>query len=141
MAISTIHTALMKGSGTSTVTYSKLVCITEFPGMKNPPESIETTTMCNKSRTYIPGVQSNDALEFKAFYTPTDFAALEALAGVDTPYALWFGAGSNDEPDGHNGKFSFKGDLRVSLDGAGVNDAVTMTITIYPSTDVTFAAS
>ena len=141
MAISTIHTALMKGSGSGTITYTKLICISEFPEMKNPPESIDVTTLCDESRHFIPGVQSNGELVFKAFYTASDFATLEALAGVDTPYALWFGAASNGNPDGHNGKFSFKGDLRVSLDGGGVNDPVTMTITIYPSTDVTFAAS
>ena len=67
--------------------------------------------------------------------------ALKALAGTDGYYAVWFGAGSNDQPDGHNGKFSFKGDLRVTLDGGGVNDPVSMTITIFPSTDITFAAS
>lgn len=141
MAISTIHTALMKGTGTGTITYSKLICISEFPEMKPAPETIDVTTLCDEQRHFIPGVSSNDALEFKAFYTAADYSTLAALAGADTPYALWFGAASNGDPDGHNGKFSFKGDLRVSVDGGGVNDPVTMTITIYPSTDITFAAS
>lgn len=141
MAISTMHTALMKGSGTSTITYTKLICISEFPDLGAPAEQIDVTTLCDEMRHYIPGVVDIGALEFKAFYTPSDYTTLEALKGVDTPFAVWFGAGSNGEPDGHNGKFSFNGDLRVSVDGGGVNDPVSMTITIYPSTDITFAES
>ncbi len=141
MAISTMHTALMKGTGTGTITYSKLVCVSEFPDLGAPPEQIDVTTLCDTMRHYIPGVQDTGALEFKAFYTASDYTTLKALEGVDTPYAVWFGAGSNDEPDGHNGKFSFNGDLRVTIDGGGVNDPVSMTITIYPSTDITFAES
>ena len=142
MAISTIHTALMKGSGTGTITYSKLICISEFPDLGSSPEQIDVTTLCDEMRHYIPGVMDvGGGLEFKAFYAPDDYNTLVALKGQDNSYAVWFGAGSNGQPDGHNGKFSFKGDLRVSVDGGGVNDPVTMTITIFPSTDITFAAS
>lgn len=141
MAISTMHTALMKGTGTGTITYSKLICISEFPDLGAPPEQIDVTTLCDEMRHYIPGLIDTGALEFQAFYTPEDYTTLKALEGVDTPYAVWFGAGSNGEPDGHNGKFSFNGDLRVTVSGGGVNDPVSMTITIYPSTDITFAAS
>lgn len=140
MAISTIHTALMKGTGNGTITYSKLICISEFPNLGAAPEQIDVTTLCDEMRHYIPGVQDTGALEFKAFYTATDYSTLKALAGTDGNYAVWFGD-NNGTPDGHNGKFSFKGDLRVTLDGGGVNDPVTMTITIFPSTDITFAAS
>lgn len=140
MAISTMHTALMKGTGTGTITYSKLICISEFPDLGAPPEQIDVTTLCDEMRHYIPGLIDTGALEFQAFYTASDYTTLKALEGVDTPYAVWFGAGSNGEPDGHNGKFSFNGDLRVTVSGGGVNDPVSMTITIYPSTDITFAA-
>ena len=131
----------MKGTGTGTITYSKLVCVSEIPDLGAVPEQIDVTTLCDEMRHYIPGVQDTGALEFKAFYTPEDYTTLSALKGVDTPYAVWFGAGSNGQPDGHNGKFSFSGDLRVTVDGGGVNDPVTMTVTIFPSTDITFAAS
>lgn len=142
MAISTIHTALMKGTGTGSITYSKLICISEFPDLGAAPEQIDVTTLCDEMRHYIPGVMDiSGGLQFKAFYTPADYTTLAALKGQDNYYAVWFGAASNGDPDGHNGKFSFKGDLRVNLDGGGVNDPVTMTITIFPSTDITFAAS
>lgn len=141
MAISTIHTALMKGTGSGTLSWSKLICISEFPDLGASPEQIDVTTLCDEMRHYIPGVQDTGSLEFKAFYTASDYSTLKALAGTDGNYAVWFGANGSNEPDGHNGKFSFKGDLRVTVDGGGVNDPVTMTITIFPSTDITFAAS
>lgn len=140
MAISTIHTALMKGSSATPPVYAKLICISEFPNLGAAPEQIDVTTLCDEMRHYIPGVQDTGALEFKAFYTAADYSTLKALAGTETPYAVWFGDNAGT-PDGHNGKFSFKGDLRVTLDGGGVNDPVTMTITIFPSTDITFAVS
>lgn len=140
MAISTIHTALMKGSSATPPVYTKLICISEFPNLGAAPEQIDVTTLCDEMRHYIPGVQDTGALEFKAFYTAADYTTLKALAGTETPYAVWFGDNAGT-PDGHNGKFSFKGDLRVTLDGGGVNDPVSMTITIFPSTDITFAAS
>lgn len=145
MAISTIYTFLMKGAGTGTITYSKLTCINSFPDLGNPPEQIDVTTLCDKMRHFIPGVEGIDgALEFEAFYDPTVYTTLKALEGIDTPYAVWFGGTENGgvvTPDGSNGKFSFNGDLRVNVSGGGVNEAVTMTIAIYPSTDITFSAS
>ena len=130
----------MKGTNATPPVYSKLICISEFPNLGAAPEQIDVTTLCDEMRHYIPGVQDTGALEFKAFYTAADYSTLKALAGTETAYAVWFGDNAGT-PDGHNGKFSFKGDLRVTLDGGGVNDPVTMTITIFPSTDITFAAS
>lgn len=141
MAISTIYTFLMKGTGSGTINYTKLTCISEFPQLGSAPEQIDVTTLCDTMRHYIPGVQDTGTLEFKAFYDPSVYSTLKALAGADTPYAVWFGGTNGDTPTGSNGKFSFKGDLRVSVDGGGVNDPVTMTISIFPSTDITFAAS
>lgn len=145
MAISTIYTFLMKGSGTGTITYSELTCINSFPSIGNPPEQIDVTNLCHKMRHYIPGIEGVDgALEFEAFYTPEAYTTLKALEGVDTPYALWFGGTESQgevTPTGSNGKFTFSGDLRVNVNGGGVNEAIVMTIAIYPSTDITFAAS
>lgn len=141
MAISTIYTFLMKGTSATPPVYSKLVSISEFPALGNPPEQIDVTPLDATMRRYIPGLQDTGSLEFKAFYTSADYTTLSALAGQDNNYAVYFGGTAADTPTGSNGKFSFKGDLRVSLDGGGVNDPVTMTITIFPSTDITFAAS
>lgn len=138
MAIPTYKVFLMKkGEGS---TYSKLIDIKDFPDLGGSPELLETTTLSDKMQTYIPGIQSNDALEFTTNYTKADYTTLAALADTEEDYAVWFG-GTEAEgvvtPDGSNGKFSFKGKLSVHVNGGGVNEVVDMTITIVPSTVIT----
>ena len=140
MAISTYKIFLMmKGEGS---TYQKLVDIKDFPDLGGAPEMLETTTLSDKMQTYIPGIQSLDALEFTANYTKDDFTKLKALEGQEKEYAVWFGAtdsGSTLTPNGSDGKFEFKGQLSVFPVGGGVNEVVDMTITIAPSTPITMA--
>lgn len=139
MAISTIYTFLMKSdNGTS---YSKLTCITSFPDLGGSPEQIDVTTLCDTQRHFIPGVQENGSLAFEAWYDSATYSTLKGLAGSDNYYAVWFGGTDATHPTGSNGVFKFKGDLRVNVNGGGVNEAVAMTITIFPSTDITFATS
>ena len=139
MAISTYKVFLMK-KGESGNDYSKLIDIKDFPDLGGSPELLETTTLSDKMQTYIPGIQSNDALEFTTNYTKADYTKLAALADTEEDYAVWFG-GTEAEgvvtPDGSNGKFSFKGKLSVHVNGGGVNEVVDMTITITPSTVIT----
>ena len=141
MAISTYKIFLMmKGSGS---TYEKLVDIKDFPDLGGAPEMLETTTLSDKMQTYIPGIQSLDALEFTSNYTKDDFTKLKALEGQEKEFAVWFGAsesGGTLTPNGSDGKFEFKGQLSVFPVGGGVNEVVDMTITIAPSTPITMAA-
>ena len=138
MAISTYKILLMmKGSGS---TYEKLVDIKDFPDLGGAPEMLETTTLSDKMQTYIPGIQSIDALVLTANYTKTDFTTLKALEGQEKEFAVWFGAsesGGTLTPNGSDGKFEFKGQLSVFPVGGGVNEVVDMTITIAPSTPIT----
>ena len=142
MAISTykIFLMMMQGSGS---TYAKLVDIKDFPDLGGAPEMLETTTLSDKMQTYIPGIQSLDALEFTANYTKTDFDKLRALEGQTKKFAVWMGAtesGGTLTPSGSDGKFEFEGQLSVFPVGGGVNEVVDMTITIAPSTPITSAA-
>ena len=141
MAISTYKIFLMvKGSND---TYSKLIDIKDFPDLGGAPEMLETTTLSDNMQTYIPGIQSLDALEFTANYTLADFTALKALDGVENDYAVWFGgteSGGVLTPTGSDGKFEFKGQLSVFPVGGGVNEVVDMTITIAPSTPITLGS-
>ena len=143
MAISTYKVYLMKGvTSDNTTTYSKLIDIKEFPDIGGDPEMLETTTLSDKMQTFILGIQSNEGLSFTANYTKTDFNTLKGLEGQDNDYAIWFGAsesGGSVTPDGSNGKFSFKGELSVHVNGGGVNEVVEMTVTIAPTTVITFA--
>ena len=137
MAISTYKIFLMKKNNDA---YEKLIDIKEFPDLGGTPEMLETTTLSDKMQTYIPGIQSLDALEFTANYTKADYTALKALDGVENDYAVWFGgteSGGVLTPTGTDGKFEFKGQLSVFPVGGGVNEVVDMTITIAPSTPIT----
>lgn len=138
MAISTYKIFLM--SSTDGSTYEKLIDIKSFPDLGGAPEMLETTTLSDAMQTYIPGIQSLDALEFEANYTKEDFAKLKALEGKEQHYAVWFGGtgeGENLTPTGTDGKFKFKGQLSVYPVGGGVNEVVNMNINIAPSTPIT----
>ena len=138
MAISTYKVFLMKSTDGSV--YEKLIDIKDFPDLGGSPEMLETTTLSDGMQTYIPGIQSLDALEFTANYTKADFDSLKELEGTEMSFAVWFGGtveGGVATPTGSDGKFEFKGQLSVFPVGGGVNEVVGMTITIAPSTPIT----
>ena len=141
MAISTYKIFLMMKNGAS---YEKLIDIKDFPDLGGSPEMLETTTLSDKMQTYIPGIQSLDALEFTANYTKEDFTKLKALEGQEKEFAVWFGGTEEANvltPTGTDGKFEFKGQLSAFPVGGGVNEVVDMTVTIAPSTPITMAAN
>lgn len=136
MAISTYKIFLMQKVEEA---WQKLIDIKEFPDLGGSPEMLETTTLSDRMQTYIPGIQSLDALEFNANYTLADYKKLKALEGKENEYAVWFGgteAGDTVTPTGADGKFKFKGQLSAFPVGGGVNEVVDMTITIAPSTPI-----
>lgn len=138
MAISTYKIFLMVSEDGST--YEKLIDIKSFPDLGGAPEMLETTTLSDAMQTYIPGIQSLDALEFEANYTKTDFTKLKNMEGAEKQYAVWFGGTGEGEtltPTGSDGKFKFKGRLSVYTVGGGVNEVVNMNINIAPSTPIT----
>lgn len=139
MAISTYKIFLMMKKNAS---YEKLIDIKDFPDLGGSPEMLETTTLSDKMQTYIPGIQSLDALEFTTNYTKEDFTKLKALEGVEQEFAVWFGGTEEANvltPTGTDGKFQFKGQLSAFPVGGGVNEVVDMTVTIAPSTPISMA--
>lgn len=137
MAISTYKVFLMKKD---TDAYKKLVDIKDFPDLGGSPEMLETTTLSDKMQTYIPGIQSLDALEFNANYTKEEFTKLKALEGQELELAVWFGgdeANGTLTPTGDDGKFNFKGYVSVFVVGGGTNEVVGMTVAVAPSTPIT----
>ena len=143
MAISTYKVFLMH-KASSEETYKKLIDIKEFPDLGGEPEMLETTTLSDSMQTYIAGIQSMDGLSFSANYDMTEYQKLKALEGKKESYAVWFGGTESSgtvTPDGSNGKFAFDGELSVYPVGGGVNEVVGMTVTIAPSTPITFSAT
>ena len=139
MAISTYRIFLMKKGATA---FEKLIDIKDFPDMGGQPENLETTTLSDGMQTFIPGIQSMEALEFTCNYTVKDYTDLKALEGKEEEYAVWFGGtgeGATLTPTGEHGKFTFNGQLSVFPVGSGVNEVVEMTCTIAPSSAVMFS--
>jgi hypothetical protein len=120
--------------------WEKLIDIKSFPDLGGAPELLETTTLSDGMTTNIMGIQSLDALEFECNYTKTDYTKLKALEGKDTDFAVWLGgteAVGGVTPTGSDGKFEFKGQLAVYVNGGGVNEVVNMTVSIAASTPIT----
>lgn len=134
MAISTYKTYLMHAAtGTE---YKKLVDIVSFPDLGGEVEAIDVTTLSDKMKKYIPGIQEADKMSFEANYDKNDYATIKAMEGTEQKLAVWFGATTADDtdtPTGSEGKYSFPGYVGVHINGGGVNEAVKMTITVIPS--------
>ena len=137
MAISTYKSFLMHKKSS---TWEKLIDIKSFPDLGGAPELLETTTLSDSMTTNIMGIQSLDALEFECNYTKEDYTKLKAMEGTETDFAVWLGgteASGAVTPTGSDGKFEFKGQLAVYVNGGGVNEVVNMTVSIAASTPIT----
>ena len=141
--ISTYQTYFMYRS-TTNGTFTKVIDITSFPDLIPPKERIDTTTLSDYMRTYIMGIGDTGEFSLGANYTPANYASIVALQGHQYEYAIWFGASGtpgNEIPDGHNGKFTWQGEISAGVSGGGVNEAVGMTISATPSTVVVFSST
>lgn len=142
--ISTYQTYLMYRTSTSG-TWEKVIDITSFPDLVPPKEQIDITTLSDYMRVYINGIgDTGGEMSFGANYTAANYATVNALEGHQYEYGVWFGASGeqgSEIPDGHNGKFSWVGDISAGISGGGVNEAVGMTVNCTPSTVLSFAAS
>lgn len=133
MAISSYKAFLMHGTGSGTLTWAKLVDIKDFPDLGAAPEPLETTTLSDFGRTYIPGIENTEQKTFTCNYVPADYETIAALKGTVQNVAIWFGgteSGGVVTPTGESGKFVGKGYIDVFVAGAGVNEVVNMTITL-----------
>lgn len=137
MASSTYKSFLMMKN---TSTYEKLVDIKSYPDLGGTPELLETTTLSDNMTTNIMGIQSLDALEFECNYTLEDYTKLKALEGAEKEFSVWLGgteSAGKVTPTGDDGKFDFKGQLAVYVNGGGVNEVRNMTVSIAASTPIT----
>lgn len=141
MAISSYKTFLMgmtSAPDAQTVTWGKLSDVKDSPDLGGAPEMLETTTLTDRARTYIPGIQENEAKTFTLNYDKDIFDFLYSLRGVLHGFAVWLGgtedADGSVTPTGEYGKYAWGGYLDVYVNSAGVNEVRNMTVTIAPST-------
>lgn len=115
---------LMKGE-------KELTNLQEIPELGGSAESIEITTLADAAHTYTNGILNyGDSLAFKFLYEKAQFTELST--GGDT-VSSW----SVELPDG--AKCSFTGTHSVSLDGVGVNAALTYTLSVKPNSAMAWA--
>ena len=107
MAISS-YNIVLKTSDTATGTYTELVPVKDFPDLGSAPDTIEVTTLRDKMKRYIQGLQDTGSFKFTYNYTKDDFTKVAALDDNATHYfELDFG---NDGAGGE-GSFYFAGQV------------------------------
>ena len=142
MALSTYKTYLMYKTSASS-DYAKLVDIKNVPAIGSERNTIEVTSLTDDMEQFIPGIKRvGDGFQFTANYDQDKYYDIDQM-GVETEYdfAIWKGGtgeGTNATPTGADGKWSFKGRIAVGTSEGDVDAAFEMTITVYPSTSVTF---
>lgn len=135
MAISTIGSHFMKGTGTGALTWSELFTFKTDPTLIDAPEILDTTTQADHSRTSIFGLASSEAKTFTLNYDSTVYDTIKALEGQELNLSMWFGdtydvSTNTYTPTGAYGKFTGKGYLYVTPNGGDVNAVRDMTVTL-----------
>lgn len=135
MAISTIGSHFMHGTGTGTLTWAELFKFKTDPNLQEPPESLDTTTQADHARTSIFGLAGNDTKSFTLNYDPAVYDSLKALEGQELNLSEWLGDSYDSStgtytPTGSYGKFTGKGRIVVTLNGGDVNSVRDMTVTL-----------
>lgn len=115
--------------------WTKLCLIKSFPALGGAPEQIEVTDMEDETQTFIPGVQSVDAMEFGANYTLESYLAVKGKENKQLKYRIKLGK------NGAAGTATWDGQHSVYVNEGEVNGAIGMTITVSPSSKVTVAAT
>lgn len=129
MAISSYNTILKWGESADAV--SKVVDIKDFGDLGGEAEEIETTTLSDKAKTSIAGIQDQSGIPFTCNYDKETYATVKATENKDLFFALELQDGSS---------FKWQGQYTTMLSGKGVNEAMEFTINVLPSTEIVFDA-
>lgn len=107
--------------------FVELTNLQEIPELGGDVEAIEITTLADAAHTYTDGIKNyGDSLAFKFLYEDAQFSTLNGLTGSsEWKVAL---------PDGTT--CTFGGTCSVKLDGAGINAALTYTLSVKPNSEM-----
>jgi len=119
-----------KASGDNS--YTDLSDLQEIPDLGGTSDSVEVTTLDDAAHMYINGLKDyGDSLDFTFLYAKTQYTTLSGLTGTVAWKVTFPGASAHT--------FSFDGECSVKINGVGVNDAITYTLSIKPSSAITVA--
>ena len=128
MAISTYGTTFKYGATSA----DKALAIKSYPEILAKRAALETTTLQDDAKTYIPGIRETpDSFPFVLNYDAKVFADINALDGVQK-CELAFSDGS---------KFTFDGYLSASNNEGSVNAVAEMTVSVMPATVPIFTSA
>ena len=134
-----MNIGLVQGSNysaliTKTVGEEKIANIKSFPDLGSPPDKGDSTTLSDEQRTYVAGVRDLDDFDFPANYSKSDFLDIKALVGQELELRVRIGE-TNASPE--YSEFTFNGTVDVTKSGGEVNGVQEMTVSVYPSTEIT----
>lgn len=131
MAISTQVTTLSSKSLVGD-TYAKLVDIVNYPDLGSAPSKLDTTDLSAvKFKTSILGLQEVPDLTFEANYDKAVYNTINGFGNVERFFELKFGT--------TDGTFTWKGNIAIYANGAGVDEVRKMTIVLSASTPIVMA--
>ena len=116
----------------SASSYTDLTNLQEIPDIGGSADSVEVTTLDDAAHMYINGLLDyGDSLDFTFLYDKTQFNTLSGLTGSVNWKVTLPGTGGLTA--------TFSGEPSARLNGVGVNDAITYTLSIKPDSAITFA--
>lgn len=118
-AMSAFNTVLKYGADSP----STAITIKDTPVIMAKRSSLETTTLSDDARTYIPGIrETSESFDFTANYDSEVFATLNGLTATQK-CALVYSDGSG---------YTWDGKISASVNEAAVDAVLEMTISITP---------
>lgn len=150
-AQSSFGTYLMKydpSANSNAGEWDKFIDIIDYSDLEEQPETIDITTLSDDTETTISGIKRlGSGVSFSVLVKPSEFIAKrdEAEDKEITEFALWFYNGAYDaaaksafnatpaqgETDDRFAVY-FVGTFSIVQNGAGVDEALKATLTIYP---------
>lgn len=126
MAKCTNVTYLMHEKADAPGTFEKLIDITEYPDLGGEKEKLDVTTLSDKKKRTINGIEDTGDLNFKAWYELADYKKLLTIqeSGKVETYQIWFGE------EGVDGKWEWSGVMAVYPNSGASNNAREMSFSI-----------
>ena len=128
-AITTLNYKVLVGDS-----YTKLVDIISYPDMGSAPSKLDTTDLSQALyKTSILGLQESPDLTFECNYDEAKMAQISALTASNYFFQLVFGT--------TDGAFTWQGQIRIFVNGGGVDEVRKMTVVLSASTPIVFAVN
>lgn len=129
MAVISLNTVLAYAVGDG-AEFVEIENLQETPSLGGSTESIDITTLKDPAYMYTKGIKNyGDSLEFKVLYDKETFQELNELDGENTWKVTLADAAT----------CTFKATSAVSLDGVGINAALTFTLALQPCSEMVWA--